>query len=190
MTEEQLNELLNSLWYLHEHHVPVIEDGFQKTYYECFISLSPSYDEGKRFRLANMQRWFGIPGYNGYVEQAVGRHLVEVHNEHVRRQQEKLTAPQQETLVEPQPEKLEDVKPKKKRSWTLTPEQKARRREVALRNLSKINRGKKPKEAETASNGTVPQGQPVQTQENQTQEQVQSQEKTPRKILINSTSNL
>ncbi len=190
MTEEQVKQMMESIWYLHEHFVPVIQDGYQTTYYECFISLSPSYDEAKRFRLANMQRWFGIPGYNGFVEQAVGRHLVEIHNEHIRRLQQTPLQTEQ-TAVEPKPE--DPPKPKRKRPPRPepTPEQLEHRRQVSIANLKKA-RAKNPKhqKAETASPGAVPQGQPLQAEANQTQNQVQPQEKASRKILINTTSNL
>jgi hypothetical protein len=94
-----MDDVLKVKWYLHEHNETVIGvSGYPETFYTCYVSTAPKKGEG--YKLATMQRWVGGPQYNGFVEQAVGRDIVERHNASLEKKTEaKIQIPSPETVA-------------------------------------------------------------------------------------------
>src|ERR1017187_3701412 len=90
MADNWIEGLLEAEWFLVENVSKVIRTGteFPEIYYEAHISTSPHKDKAKAgYRLANLQRWFGPPTYNGEIEAMLGRHIVEAHNAMLRKKE-------------------------------------------------------------------------------------------------------
>lgn len=86
-----MKEILEEYWYLIERQATVLSlNGYPESHYECYISTSPDGKGG--YKLASVQRWGGPEGYNGFIEQAIGKRIVELHNAAVDREKDEAYA--------------------------------------------------------------------------------------------------
>ncbi len=211
MTKHWVEEMMDVEWFLVENLHKVIGDsGYPEIYYEAWISTSPHKDKAKSgYRIANLQRWFG-PGLNGEIEQALGRHLVDAHNAFIKKPSriETVTNPPQDVVEAVKDAKEEqqaadyqkyvvEAKPKRSSGWPkgvprLYHPVTGKQMNLAdtYKALDEKRQAEETAENQAASNGTVQQGHPVQTEDRQEPQEVQPQVQAPRKIPIMGTGDL